>query len=672
MEIVKRYILRNFEQVFVLVLLVGVGFINHLAPYKLAFLNFYYIPVLLAAYYLGTRQAVLGASLAVVLVSIYASLFPDRFAPAGDGNRVQPLDLAANIATWGCFLVLTGAAVGRLNQKLKQEILHATGLSQELQGQKGELEKTARQLQEHSEHLEEKVSERTESLQRSKEAIEDLKTKVEEALYTTMDPSVVKLMIEKRLRTEKRKITVLLCDLQGFTSFSEERPPEVVVTELNRLFKDMEGILLNYQAHIDKYMGDAILAEFGAPIDHQRHALLAVMAGIKMQEALQRGNYPWAMRVAITTGESIVGLIGHKRQSYTALGDVVNLASRVEKLCTPGRITIDEATCREVKPFFTVQRKVVAGTGDTIHLGLNQTIADLEARLELEPDNFALLKQAGLLCVQAGEAVSARDHLKRALALNPEDTEVKLAFADVTLKVDDQRNIAIRGKRNRIQLYEIIGLKNPLLDRERIPQALFDAYAGPVEQAVGYPADLILPVECLDASVGHSRVVGFLAFAIADKLGLPDMEKRILLEAGYLADIGKTIVSHHVLNRSENLAGTEFEEFTKHCREGVRKLKQMGYDAPPLFEIVEAHQELFNGGGYPNGWAGQQIPLGARIVAVADAYASLTAWRPHRDRWEFRAAFAELEKETARGKFDPRVTACLGGLLGLVHPGDAR
>ena len=89
----------------------------------------------------------------------------------------------------------------------------------------------------------------------------------------------------------------------------------------------------------------------------------------------------------------------------------------------------------------------------------------------------------------------------------------------------------------------------------------------------------------------------------------------------------------------------------------------MGYQSRSLFEIIEKHHENFNGSGYPEGLAGESIPLGARIVAVADAFAALTSWRPYSEKWASGAALGELEKNTQRGKFDPHVMARLRTLL---------
>ncbi len=259
-------------------ILVSVAGINYLIPYKLAFLNSYFIPILLGAYYLGVRKALLGGVLCGLVVFVYAYLFPDYFKPPATN-----LDLWVNIVTWASFLILTGAVVGQLTTKLKSEVDSVRELNRDLEKSTARVEEADRELRGHAENLEAKVNERTQSLEKSKHAIEDLKKKVEEALYSTMDDSVVKLIIEKRLRTGKRKISALFSDLKNFTQFSEERRSEVVITDLNQLLEGMEKVLLDYNAHIDKYLGDGIMVEFGTPVDYERHALMSITAALKIQ-----------------------------------------------------------------------------------------------------------------------------------------------------------------------------------------------------------------------------------------------------------------------------------------------------------------------------------------------------------------------------------------------------
>ena len=428
MEALKQYLLKNFEQLFVLLILVSVAGINYLIPYKLAFLNFYFIPILLGAYYLGVQRALLGGVLCALVVFAYAYLFPESFRPPA-----TDLDLWMNIVTWASFLILTGAVVGQLTTKLKTEVDSVRELNRDLEESTNRVEEADRELRDHAENLEAKVNERTQSLEKSKHAIEDLKKKVEEALYSTMDASVVKLIIEKRLRTEKRKISVLFSDLKDFTQFSEERRPEMVITDLNRLLEEMEEVLLDYNAHIDKYLGDGIMVEFGAPVDYERHALMAITAALKMQERLAAGKYPWQMRVGISTGEPIIGLIGQRRQTYTAIGDTVNLASRIQEICTPGFVTIDSATYEEVERYVDVRKKAVLSDAETKDPKFVQEISDYFEKLQKNPDDVEVLKELGSQFLKHEDYLQAHEHLSRAMEIDPNDDELKLAYAEVRM-----------------------------------------------------------------------------------------------------------------------------------------------------------------------------------------------------------------------------------------------
>lgn len=306
--------LAHFERIFVLLTLITALLIYYVIPQKLALLNFYYLPVILAGYYLGRRQAVPAALFCVFVTAVWVVLSPTSFY-----YRTTPLAVVLHIATWGGFLILAGALVGALKERLTAEFATTQRLNVELRAKQKEL-------------IQANVS-----LEESKRTVEILKRKVEDTLYATMDSVVANLIIEDRLRNEKREVSVLFSDLVSFTPYAEEHPPEVVIRDLNRYLSDIEPVLLAYHGHIDKYMGDGIMCEFGAPLDFDTHALLAVLAGLKVQERMARREYPWEMRVGIASGSTITGVIGSKRQMYTAIGDVVNLAARLQQNCSPRR-----------------------------------------------------------------------------------------------------------------------------------------------------------------------------------------------------------------------------------------------------------------------------------------------------------------------------------------------
>lgn len=289
----------------------------------------------------------LGAFFTFLVIVIFAGIYPERFMV-----EIDLFGLWAFILTWAGFLILTAVIVGFTHRELQEKMTEALRAKAEASGNAELLEQTMTTIREFESELDYKVEERTRALEEKTKSIRAHKEKVEEALYSTMDPAVVKLMIENRICTENRRISVMFSDLKGFTQYSEEHSAEVVITELNKYLGDMENILLTYNAHIDKYMGDGIMSEFGAPIRYERHALLAVAAAWKMQERMRKSNYPFKQRIGISTGVATTGIIGAKRQSFTAFGDTVNLASRIEGMCEPGAVTVDEATYKECSDIF--------------------------------------------------------------------------------------------------------------------------------------------------------------------------------------------------------------------------------------------------------------------------------------------------------------------------------
>ncbi len=146
---------------------------------------------------------------------------------------------------------------------------------------------------------------------------------------------------EKMLVGENRVLSILFSDIRSFTTISEKMAPDVLVNALNRYFNVMVDIIMARGGIIDKYIGDAIMAFFGAPVRHDNDALQSVMAGLEMAEALAAFNanqkalsFPeFNIGIGIAFGEVTVGNIGtEKKMDYTVIGDMVNLASRLEGL----------------------------------------------------------------------------------------------------------------------------------------------------------------------------------------------------------------------------------------------------------------------------------------------------------------------------------------------------
>jgi HD-GYP domain-containing protein (c-di-GMP phosphodiesterase class II) len=654
----KRYLLANFENMFVLMTLLSTAIVNHLVPAKLAFLNFYFLPVILAGYLLGRRTAVLGALFSALMIAVYVVLFPGAFSVSGES-----LDVYTHIAAWAGFLILAGAVVGRLQEKLAEQIRNTTTLNAELRQREEALTTANQSLKDYGDNLEARVRDRTEELEESKRAVEAMKTKVEDTLYATMDSAVANLIIEGRLRTEKRNVAVMFSDLSGFTNYSEERPPELVIRDLNRYLADIEPIIMAYRGHIDKYMGDGTMCEFGAPLDSEAYRIQAVLAAIKLQERVAAGDYPWTMRIGIASGLAITGLIGSKRQTYTAIGDVVNLASRLEKLAAPGRILIDRYTYEDVARFVDAEKRRDLALREIRNVERERQLEALHEQMTGGATDAERFYRVGQIHQELDEPVEALQYFERALRLDPNHVHFKVAYAEARMRLDINGTISIKGKRKRVEAFEVVGLRDPLADREKIPERFYNEYRH-CAQRIQVPADLILPIEARDARIGHSTTVAVIAYAIADALGVPDAERMNILRAGYLADIGMEIVPHHLLNRRGSLSDSEYEAVEKHPTASERLLRTMGYQSERVLAIIRSSHELLDGSGYPEKLRGDAIPLGSRIVIVADAYDALTSWRPYRDPLARDAALDEIQRSCNRGIYDPRVVEALLKLLG--------
>ena len=656
MDKLKQFVLSNFEGLFILLILISVALINYFLYAKIAFLNFYYLPVLVAGYYLGKRLAVLGAFFTILMVSIFVVADPGQF------ETTNEFELYFHLTVWGGFLILSGWVVGNLSEKFRRELAETKRLRDELQQEQERLQESNAQLNEYSQNLEQRVRERTAELERSHLTIEALKAKVEEALYSVMDANVARLMIEGKLRNEKRRISILFSDLKDFTYYSDRHAPEQVVGELNNYLHAMEECITRYFGHIDKYMGDGIMVEFGAPVNYQMHALMAVLAGISMQKRVKETYPQWQMRVGVATGPTVLGLFGSQRKSYSCIGDTANMASRLESQCEPGSVYIDEETYKDVNPYVDATRVYAVYGQRASDAALEKQIRNLEQKSLARPEDTQLLFELGQAYFKKRLATPAMECFEKVLKLDPDHTEAKLGFAESKLKQDEFEKIAIKGKSQRVTVYRVVGLVDPLLNREKIPDSFYQKYKH-VPDLIKVPEEMVLPNESINGSLRHGRLVATLSYAMADALGLSVQEKNHILIAGFLHDIGNAIIPHELLDTQRKLSETELEVVHKHPAESVKIMKKMGYQAPEAIRMVEAHHERFDGSGYPRGLAGEAIPLGARILAVADSFDAMTSRRRYVETWEYRSALREIEKDAAEGRYDPRVVEALKGLM---------
>jgi adenylate cyclase len=155
-----------------------------------------------------------------------------------------------------------------------------------------------------------------------------------------------------RLGGERRPITVLFSDIRGFTAISESMSPDAVAQMLSEYFTEMVEVIFEHGGTLDKFIGDAVMALWGAPISHSDDPDRAVEAAVAMQQSIEELNRRWVasgrpeigVGMGISHGDVFAGNIGsHRRLEYTVLGDAVNVASRLCAEAGPGEILVSEA-----------------------------------------------------------------------------------------------------------------------------------------------------------------------------------------------------------------------------------------------------------------------------------------------------------------------------------------
>jgi adenylate cyclase len=181
-----------------------------------------------------------------------------------------------------------------------------------------------------------------------------------------LDPRVVESLVAhgetpQSLSGQARDITVLFSDIRGFTTMSESHTPEQIVALLNRYFSLQVEVIFRHGGTLDKFIGDAIMAFWGAPQDDPQHAAHAVAAAIEMEQCLLKFKQElgdegkdFDVGIGIHSGKAVVGFIGSdERLDYTAIGDTVNLSSRIEGL-TKGvaRILVSSDTVAQCQGAF--------------------------------------------------------------------------------------------------------------------------------------------------------------------------------------------------------------------------------------------------------------------------------------------------------------------------------
>lgn len=267
-----------------------------------------------------------------------------------------------------------------------------------------------------------------------------------------VDPRIVRGLLEDQQfaqEGERRLMTVLFADLQGFTSLAERLTPDGVVKFLNQFFTMMSEPIRRHNGILDKYIGDAVMAFWGPPFTSaDEHPTLACLAALEQRSQLERfrqivpetlglqaGLPPINMRVGLSTGEVTVGNIGSTySKGYTVIGDTVNLASRLETANKQygTNLMISEATWRMTREAVeTRELDHVRVVGKLEPVRLFELLAPKGKLSEAGQDLRDRFEQA-LTAYRAREWDQAKAGFERCLQMNPEDTPSKVFLSRVT------------------------------------------------------------------------------------------------------------------------------------------------------------------------------------------------------------------------------------------------
>jgi class 3 adenylate cyclase/tetratricopeptide (TPR) repeat protein len=196
---------------------------------------------------------------------------------------------------------------------------------------------------------------------------------------------------------QRKQVTVLFVDVSGFTALSERLDPEDVHGLMARAFELMLAEVHRYEGTVNQFLGDGIMALFGAPIAHENHAGRAILAALGIRRALEayqaeleRRRVSFAVRQGLNTGLVVVGAIGSDlRMDYTAVGDTTNVAARLQQAADQGRIVVSEATYRLVEGYFHMRplgELMLKGKSEPVRAWEVISARQARTRLEVEAE----------------------------------------------------------------------------------------------------------------------------------------------------------------------------------------------------------------------------------------------------------------------------------------------
>ena len=259
-----------------------------------------------------------------------------------------------------------------------------------------------------------------------------------------------------RIESERRFVTILFGDISGFTALSERLDPEDVIKVINKYFTKMCRIVDKYGGDIDKFIGDAILVVFGAPVAHEDDPERAIRAALEMQKAMDtiepvyaKGEYvKVTMHIGINTGEIVALNMGvDDRMEYTVMGDNVNLTARLESVAQSGEIIIPDRTYKYVKDIFefdVLDPVIVKGKKEPIPIYRVKQVKD---KIKSE-DSYGFIGKDEILKKPIDLINRFLEHEPFTLAVTGEAGTGKTKYSEYIADKADRKNVSV---------YEIAG-----------------------------------------------------------------------------------------------------------------------------------------------------------------------------------------------------------------------
>ncbi|MBT7902880.1 adenylate/guanylate cyclase domain-containing protein [Candidatus Woesearchaeota archaeon] len=237
------------------------------------------------------------------------------------------------------------------------------------------------------------------------------KLHLKDAFSKYVSPKLVHQIMQKpdilKLGGQKKEITVFFSDIRGFTTISEKLSPEKLVRVLNEYLTEMTVIVKGHEGTVDKFIGDAVMAFWGAPLEQKDHAIRACQTSLDMQFKLKELSKSWKKKgypeikigIGLSTGKAVIGNMGsHSRFDYTAIGDVINLGARLESITKQygSEIIISKDTKKEIQnKFLTRKLDLVAVKGKKKPVMIYELMCEFE-KANLKQKTIVEIYEKGL------------------------------------------------------------------------------------------------------------------------------------------------------------------------------------------------------------------------------------------------------------------------------------